>query len=770
MVKSKVKSRNVKVKTPTALAVREILRLICKLPAFEAVLLGFFSLCVGAGAAHAATFRGTVLDTRQAPVPRATVRLLDSAQVEVARTLTDDQGRFRFEGVADTTSTVEVSLTGFETTTAKAASGNELKIVLPIAPVRESVIVTATRTDAPTSQLGASTSVITESELTDRQALWVGDLLQALPGATVVRSGGLGAETSLFVRGGNSDYNKILLDGIPLDEPGGFFNFSNFTVENLERVEVVRGPQSALFGSDAMTSVIQLFTRRGQAETKRPHFSMGFEGGKYETWRGQGGLTGKAGNFDYALQWARLSTDNQDPNSFFHNTSLSGNFGLRLGDRTTLRLILRGELGLAGTPGQTAFGPPDRDGLFRRRDGFGAFTIRNQTTSSWEQRLTYTLTKSRQVSHDLGTDPTFTPMFEGHTAAFPFFDFAEDFLNDTRRHHLNYQSDWRAGTVGHASGQHAFTLAFDWDRELGFLGDRFSSDQPTHPRRDNFGWTFQHQAIWQRLFLTNSARVEDNGSFGTAVVPRSSLAYFLRQGGGAFGATKLKFNFGLGIKEPKFLESFSPSPFFLGNPHLAPERARSFDFGVEQRLWQDRGKLELNWFDNRFRDQIAFQVVNFNTFAGTFFNIGRAKAKGSEVVLEVAPRRWLRAVGSYTYLDSEITRSGNPFDPSQREGQSLLRRPRHSGSLRVFWDWRRFNVTSSTVFIGRRVDSDFVGFVPPLTWNDGYTKWDLAWNYHSLYRITYFGIIENLFNQKYMQALGFPALKLTFRAGFRMDF
>ena len=734
------------------------------------VFLGLLLLFTVPGKGRAETLQGTAIDPRRSPVPRATVRLLDAAGAEVARTLTDDQGRFHFEALAGTTYTVEVSLTGFETESAKAAPGQQVKIVLPVAPVRESVIVTATRTEAPTSQLGASTSVIPESEIRDRQAVFVSDLLQSVPGATVVRTGGLGALTSAFIRGGNSDYNKVLLDGIPLNEPGGFFNFSNFTVENLERVEVVRGPQSALFGSDAMTSVIQLFTRRGQAETRRPHFSLSAEGGKYSTWRARSSLTGQARALDYALDWSRVSTDNQDSNGFFHDTSLSGNFGLSFGERTTLRLVLRGELGLAGTPGQTAFGPPDRDGIFRRRDGFGAFTLRNRTASFWEQRVTYTLTKSRQVSRDLGTDPPFTPTFDGHTAAFQFFDFASDFLNDTRRHHLSYQSDWRAGTFGRPLGQHGFTFAFDWDREIGFLGDRFSSDLPTRPQRDNFGWTFQHNVLWQRLFLTSSARIEDNGSFGTTVVPRSSLAYLLRQGGGTLGTTKLKFNFGLGVKEPSFVESFSPSPFFRGNPLLAPERARSFDSGVEQRLWRDHAKLELNWFDNRFRDQVAFQIVNPQTFSGSFFNIGRAKAKGSEVVIEVAPRPGLRAVGSYTFLDSQITRSGSPFDPALREGQSLLRRPRHSGSLRVFWDWRRLNVTSSAVVIGRRVDSDFIGLLPPLTSSPRYTKWDLGGNYRSFHGLSYFGIVENLLNKSYMEALGFPALKLTFRAGVRIDF
>lgn len=713
---------------------------------------------------------GRVLDTTGARLPRAMVRLLSSTGTEVARTLTDSQGRFRFTGLAIVTYRVEAALTGFESTSVTATPNADLKLVLRVEPVRESIIVTATRTQAPTGQLGASSSVVSAREIRDRQLLSVSGLLQSATSATAVRSGGLGTLTSLFVRGGESDHTKVLLDGIPLNEPGGFFNFSNLTVENLERVEVVRGPQSALFGSDAMAGVVQLFTRRGRAETARPRFSLSFEGGNNDTWRGRGGLSGGAGRVDYALQWARLSTDNREPNSFFHNTTLSGNAGWALGERTTLRLILRGELGRVGTPGQTAFGRPDRDAFFRRRDGFGGLAVRNHTASFWEQRLTYAFAKSRQLSRNLIEDPPFTPVFEDRAAPFQFFDFPLDFLSDFRRHHLSYQSDWRGGSLGRALGQHVLTFAFEWDRERGLLGERLSAGTPTRAQRDNLGWTLQHQALWGRLFLANGVRIDDNDSFGVSVVPRSSLAYFVRHGNGPVGSTKLKFNFGLGIKEPSFLESFSPSPSFLGNPDLSPERTRSFDFGVEQRFWRERGKLEVNWFDNRFRDLIAFQVVSFSPFQGSFFNIGRSKAKGAEVILELAPGAGLRGIGSYTFLDSQVTRSASPFSAVFREGQSLFRRPRHSGSLRVFWDWRRLNITSSTVFVGRRVDSDFAALEPPLTSNQGYTKWDLAWSYRSSYRVTYFGVMENLLNQDYMEALGFRALKLTFRAGARVEF
>lgn len=733
-------------------------------------LTGLFAVSLSAQPAAPSTHAigGIVLDPHRNPLPRVTVRLLDSGGAESARTLTDTQGRFRFDALGADSYTLAAELIGFEKYTQPVQPGSTIEVILPLAPVREQVVVTATRTYAPTGQVGSSTSVIGAQEMDARQALPVSDLLRPVAGATVVQSGGRGTVTSLFIRGGESDHTRVLLDGVPLNEAGGRFDLTNLMAENWERVEVVRGPQSALFGSDAMTGVVQLFTRRGQAETARPRLSLSLEGGNNDTWRGRGGLSGEAGAFDYVFHWARFSTDNREPNNRFHNTSLSGNFGLALGPNTSLRLILRGELGRVGTPGQTAFSRPDSDAFLRRRDAEVGFTLRNQTARFWEQRLRVAFAQSRQVSRNRRADPPFRPRFEGRAAPFLFFDFPSDFLNHNRRYHLSYQSDWRAGSTGRRAGLHVFTFAFEWDREQGFLGDRLFPGAEVNAQRDNFGWVFQHQALWARLFLTTGLRIEDNDSFGTAVIPRSSLAYFLRRGSGLLGTAKLKFNFGLGIKEPTLDESFSPGPFTLGNPELAPERTRSFDFGVEQRFWWDRGKLEVNWFDNRFRDLIGFEILSFVPFTGSFFNVGRSKAKGAEVVLELAPGGGVHGRGSYTFLDSQITQSGAVFDPVFEEGNRLLRRPKHSGSLQVVWDWRRLTLASTTLFVGRRTDSDFS--LLGLTSNKSYTRWDLAWTYRTSYQVTYFGVIENLLNEDYMEVLGFPALKLNFRAGARVEF
>jgi outer membrane cobalamin receptor len=711
---------------------------------------------------------GIVLDSHRHPLPRAPVSLWDPVGAELKRTLTDPQGRFSFLGLIQPTYQLRVDVVGFEPLIQSVSRGAEVELLLLVSPIREEVVVTATRTEAPTGQLGASTSVVDKTEIAARSILPVSDVLRTTPAASVTQSGGLGSTTSLFVRGGESDYNKVMLDGIPLNDPGGFFDFSNLMTENIERVEVVRGPQSALFGSDAMTSVVQLFTQRGQRETRWPRFTLGAEGGNNDTWRTRAGVSGEVRPFDYTFDWAQLATDNREPNNWFHDTSLSSNLGLQLNQKTSLRLVLRSELGHVGTPGQTAFGRPDSDASLRRGDLAVGLSLRHQTSRFWEQRLGTTFQQSRQVSRNLLIDPPFTPSFQGQAAPFAFLDFPFDFLNYTRRYHLSYQSDWQVGSAGRRAGQHVFTFAFEWDRERGFLGDRLSPGSEVEAERDNFGWVFQHQALWGRLYLTNGVRIEDNQSFGTALVPRTSLAYFLRSGDGTVGSTKLKFNFGLGIKEPSLLESFSPGPIAIGNPDLAPERVRSFDVGVEQRFWYERAKLEVNWFDNRFRDLIGFEITSFAPFSGSFFNLSRTKAKGLEAMLELAPLKGLRGRGSYTFLDSQVTQSGTVFDPVLEEGNRLLRRPKHSGALEVLWDWRRLTVASTTLFVGRRTDSDFA--LLGLSSSEGYVRWDVAWSYRTTYRVTYFAVVQNLLNQDYMEVLGFPALKLNFRAGGRVEF
>jgi vitamin B12 transporter len=709
---------------------------------------------------------GVVVDASGRAVPRATVRITSRNGEPVATVFSSADGTFEIPSRAPADCAIEVALPGFETSRTRCAASGAVRIALTVAPVKETLVVSATRGEAPSAQVASSVTVLDAEEIDRRQAPLVADLLRTVPGVAVVRNGAVGNVTSLFIRGGESNYTKVLLDGIPLNEPGGVYNFSNVTSEHLDRIEVVRGAQSALFGSDAMAGVIQMFTRRGLPGP--PRVIARLEGGSYDTVRGSAGVSGLAGGLDYSLHAARLQTDNREPNNSFTNTTLSGTAGVELGARSSLRVVARGELGRTGVPGAAAFGRPDLDASFRRRDGVVGITFTQRTAGSFRHVMTYALTTTRQESVNRLIDPPYTPRFEDHVGAFEFSDFAYDLHNSLHRHHAAYQADLQL-FAGRRAGTHLSTAAVEWDGERATLTDRLAASS-TRASRDNFGTTLQHQILWPQVFVTAGVRVERNESFGVSAVPRGSVAWMVRKGDGRVGATKLRVSAGRGIKEPTVLQSFSTSPFFLGNPDLEPETSRSIDAGIEQRGWNDRAKVELAWFDSRYRSIISTRTISFSPFMSQYFNIGLTRARGVELAGEVMPLGGFRVRGGYTLLKSRIIESTAPTSAVFREGQWLFRRPRHSGYAQI--NATRGRVTADLIgtFVGRAVDSDFAELQPPLLWNDPRATWDVRGSYRVSRRSSVFLAIDNLTGAEYMEPLGYRALGRALRGGLQAGF
>jgi vitamin B12 transporter len=730
------------------------------------VLFAFLFASVTATSAFAQTLSGRVTDSSGRPLPRAYVRLLGADSTSTTAAFTDSEGRFRIDS-ASTACTVEVSLTGFTTSTVPCSS-QPLDVALDLAPVREHVVVSATRSAMPAGELGNSVTAFDSAALERRQFPLLADVLLGSPGVAVERTGARGGVTSLYVRGGESNYNKVLLDGIPLNEPGGTFNFNNITSEHLERVEIVRGAQSALFGSDAMASVIQLVTARAQPGTPLGG-SFTAEGGSFSTGRFSGGIRGTAGRNDYSLSAAHFTTNNEIPNNDFRNTTLSASAGSQLTTSATLRGVFRAELGKSGVPGQTAFGRPDSDSFFDRRDLVGGVTLSHEISSSLRQQATYGLASTRQQSTNLILDPPYTPAFEGHTAPFEFFDFPYDSRTHLHRHYASYQADWIPIAGNTAAGTQHETLAADWEGERGTLRDEMAGDE-TDASRNNLGITLEHQALWRRVTASGGVRFEHNDSFGNAAVPRGSIAVVAHSSSGAFGQTRLKASAGTGIKEPTILQSFSRNDFFLGNPDLEPERSRTVDAGVEQRLLNDRVKIDFTWFDNHYRNIISTRTLSFDPFRSQYFNIGAGRARGVELTGEVAPTSQLHAQVGYTLNGSEVTHSAAEGDSVFGVGQWLFRRPRHSGFAEVSWIDRRVSLDLFGSIVGQRVDSDFSALEPPITINQGHTTWDVRASYELSRRLAVTAAIDNLANADYMEPLGYPALGRAFRVGIRAGF
>jgi outer membrane cobalamin receptor len=713
--------------------------------------------------ADSAPLTGVVVDASGRALPRVVVQVVAADGTTAASTLTDADGTFRVNG-APPACRVDASLAGFSSESAPCQTSAPVRLTLQVAPVAEAIVVSATRTEAPAGQVASAMTVFDGAEIARKQQPLLSDLLRDAPGTTVVATGTPGSLTSMFVRGGESNYTKVLLDGVPLNEPGGAFNLSNVTTENLDRVEMVRGANSALFGSDAMTGVVQLFTRRGT--TPRPEVRLGLEGGNFSTARASAGVSGRSGGADYSIDAADITTDNNVPNSAFDNLTLSGSGGATLGHGTTLGGVVRLERGKTGTPGATAFGRPDLDAFFERHDGVWGVTF-DQTTGALHQRATYGDAISHQASTNLHEDPPYTPTYGGSTAPFAFSDFTYDERTDLTRHHAGYQFD---GTISTAhAGTHVETAVVDWDGERATLRDALAgTSQPAS--RDNVGLSLQHQALWSRVFVTGGVRFEHNASFGNATVPRVAAAWYLHTGTDTFGTTRVHGTAGLGIKEPTILQSYSTNPYYLGNPDLQPEKSRAVDLGVEQRLAHDRVRVDLTWFDNRYRNIIALGQSDPTTFYSQYMNIGLTRARGAELSGDVALVSGFHAKGGYTFLDSEILESTSDFSEVYKVGNSALRRPRHSGFVDLAWTGGRATVSVNGSFVGERSDSDFSSLFPPILVNGAYADWDLRASARVTGALSVTGSIDNLFDSDHMEPLGYPVLGRAARVGVRVRF
>ena len=746
-----------------------------RFPRLFAGLIGvlFASLC--AHAQTTATLRGTLTDPSGAAVAGAEVSAEQRPPASAPlRSSSGDDGRFQLS-LAPGRYRVRITHPSFAWVELEVALAEgevrELPLRLELERLAATVVVSAQADPVAAQAATAPVTIVTREEIEQRQAVSLGPLLGSLPGFSFTRLGREGGITTLFLDGGNSNFTKLLVDGTTVNEPGGsYFDFSILTLDNVEKIEVVHGAESALFGSDAMTGVVQIFSHRGT--TRRPQLTLLGEGGKFSTGRGAAQLSGLASRFDYSAAASYFETAGQGPNDGFLNRTLSGNFGWRFSDSDTLRLTLRNNTSDAGAVGQTRFEPPDLDHHNALHNFSANLSWEFSTGAHWRHRLAGNESYERQLFANPTSDFCFSdPPF---LCDFPFI----------ARNRFN-----RSGFTEQSSylfRQGAATAGYQYEVEnatLNALGGR-------HARRNNqAGYLDGRLQPWRRLTVSGGFRVEANQSFGTRVLPRIGAALALRFGHDFWGATRLRFSYGRGIKEPQLDQSFGSDPCFPGNPALRPERSRTYNAGIEQRLASDRVRISADYFDNRFHDIVSF------TFCfeggpcpiapppgcpfgfGTFFNTDLARARGSNLTFEARPARWLRLTGHYTYDASRVLESPNAFDPTLIPGNRLFKRPVHSGGVVLNAGFARMNWNLAGYFTGRRTDSDFLSarfgntcIGPCLTSNPGYARFDLAGSYSFRRSVTAFGRIENLLDKRYEDSLGFPAYRRSYRLGMKFVF
>jgi vitamin B12 transporter len=635
---------------------------------------------------------------------------------------------------------------------ATGVTGAEL--VLSPAPIRESVLVAATRGEAAASTLGSSVTLVDREQIAERESPDLVHLLEEVPGVAVTRAGGVGRQSSLFVRGGESRFARVLVDGVPVNEPGGLHSWGTQMPLELERIEIVRGAASSLYGTDALAGVVQLVTRRA-ALGEAPSAHAEIEGGGFAWRRGSLGSSGRASRFDWNTGLLRLTTDNEQPNSAFRQTAGALSAGLTLDSSTEARLVARLESSTGGTPGQTAYARPDLDARYERDDLVLSTRLRHVRGAAVHE-LHLGFSDTDQPSFNPEDSGPYRPRSGDREVPFDFFDFPnpEPFQNTSRRLLGSYQAEVQA------RGRHLVTAGADVEHETGTAG---RAPEIIEPTRTNVGAFLQDRVtLGARAFLTVGGRVERNASYGTAVVPRASIALRLR---GGDDATTLRASGGAGIKEPTFFESFGVSFYAKGNPDLKAERSRTFDVGLEQRLLAGRLRLEATAFHHRYLDQIAYQVLDFDTFAGSYVNLGETRAKGLELGIEAAPHALVRLSGQYTFLDGDVVTSGSAFDPVYEAGKPLLRRPENRGTVSLRVGNERFNGNTAVVRVGERADSDFLGL--GLEQAPAYTRVDARVHGRLTRTLEAYAVAENLLDREYEEVLGYPALGRSLRVGLR---
>jgi vitamin B12 transporter len=652
---------------------------------------------------------------------------------------------------------------------------HKLDLSLNLERLSASVIVTAQAEPTLADQTTAPVSVITKEEIDARQSVALTDALQFATGIAIGRTGPEGGTASVFLNGGNSNFTKILVDGTPINPPGSAVDFSSLTLDNIDKVEIVRGAESAIYGTDAVDGVIQLFTHRG--ETRVPEFSIYSEGGSFSSARGGAQLSGLLGKFDYSAAASYLGTDGQGPNDDFINRTLSGNFGYSFSDTNQLRLTIRNNTSDAGIPGQTVFEPPSLHQRYGQHIFSASARWNFSTGKHWRHEISGGESYTRQFNDNplqsfYATDPNaFCPQTNPTAVA------TAEFCDFTGQSFFQYNRANVSAQTSYVLSNFSVTAGYQYEVENAFLT---SIDVP-HARRNNqAGFLDFRYSPLRRLSLNFGGRAEDNAYFGTRVVPRAGASFLARYGSGFWGETLLRVFYGEGIKEPRFDQIFGDNFGDFGNPSLKPEASKTWTAGLDQKFFDNRVHISVDYFYSRFYNIVSFEECtsanNFCNMAipgiltdyGYFFNTDLALARGINLTGKTKFTRWLNLAGNYTYDDSRVLESPNAFDPTELPGNHLARRPVNSGSLTLNAAYRRFGMTIGGYFTGVRTDSDFLGL--GLTRNPGYARFDVATHYDVGRGVTFYARAQNLLDKQYQDALGYPALGRDLRGGVRYTF
>jgi vitamin B12 transporter len=599
----------------------------------------------------------------------------------------------------------------------------------------DAVVVTATRIPTPESEVASSITVITADDIAAKQSQTLPDVLKDAPGLNLVQTGGPGGQTSIFMRGTNSNHTKVFVDGIDVSDPSNSdsFDFGQFLAQDIERIEVLRGPQSGLYGSDAIGGVIDIITKSGSGPAQ---FTANVQGGSFNTFNQAAGVRGSDGAFHYAADVEHLHTGSipvtplnlllpGEPrnNDYYDNLTESTKLGFDVTDHFDLGLVARHtdtHLRLTGDD----------------PSAFPSFPEAEQSASNTRQL--YTRVTEHSVMFDGAFEQTlgiadshidtegFTPPADG-----PPTDYAGE----------RVKLDWQGVTKLATSETLIFGAEHERDEIRAPISAATSIDS---------GFAELQSAIADSFYDAISLRYDDNDRFGGKVTYRVAPAYLIKDTG-----TKLKASVGTGFKAPtleQLFESF-PAYDFYANPNLRPESSAGYDVGFEQALLNAQLNFGLTFYRNDIRN-----LIDDNADFTTYVNIGRAMTQGVESFVAYQPLKSVTLRLDYTYTEAtdEILH------------EELLRRPKHKASLNGNWQaTQRLSFNATVLTVSSWIDGNRDFSIPRLT-APGYTTVNLAGNFDVNSVLSVFARIDNLFDRHYQNPVGFLQPTLGAYAGIKV--